>query len=163
MSRISLIAAIGKNRELGKDNKLLWKLPADMAFFKKCTAGKPVIVGRKTYDSFYIKPLPGRKNIVITRDKNYSAPGAIIVHSISDALLQAQGEDEIMIVGGASFYEQMLPRADRLYLTLVDSEIEADSWFPEYDDGTWQETLREAHKADEKNLFNFTFVILDRK
>jgi len=160
--RISLIAAIGKNRELGKDNKLLWKLPADMAFFKTNTTGKPIIVGRKTYDSFFIKPLPNRKNIVITRDANYSAPGAIVVHSVEDALRAADDVDEVMICGGASFYTQMLPRADRLYLTQVDSSPEADSWFPEYDDGSWQETMREAHGADEKNPCAYTFVILDR-
>lgn len=162
MPRISLIAAIGKNRELGKDNRLLWKLPADMAFFKRNTSGKPIIVGRKTYESFFIKPLPGRMNIVITRDDNYSAPGAIVVHSIEEALQQAKDAEEIMIVGGASFYAQMLPRADRLYLTLVESNTDADSWFPEYDVYGWQEILNEPHLADEKNPINYTFVILDR-
>ena len=160
---ISMIAAMGRNRELGLDNKLLWKLPADMRLFRETTMGKPIIVGRKTYESFGGKPLPGRKNIVITNDKNYYSEGAFIVHSADEAITAAGDVEEIMIIGGASFYEQMLSRAHRLYLTYVDADFEADSWFPEFDFNQWIETSRKDCKADEKNLFDYSFVVLERK
>ena len=160
---ISMIAAMGRNRELGLDNKLLWKLPADMKFFRETTMGKPIVVGRKTYESFGGKPLPGRKNIVITTDKNYRSEGAIVVHSINEAIIAAGDVEEIMIIGGASFYEQMLARADRLYLTYVNGEFEADSWFPEIDSAQWSEISRKDCQADEKNSFEYSFVVLERK
>ena len=160
---ISIIAAMGRNRELGLDNKLLWHLPVDMKFFRQTTMGKPILVGRKTYESFGGKPLPGRKNIVITKDKSYQSEGAVIVHSIDEAITQAGDVDEIMIIGGASFYEQTLPKVDRLYLTYVDANFEADSWFPEFDMNDWQETSRQLNKADDKNSFDCSFVVYDRK
>ena len=159
---ISIIAAMGRNRELGLDNKLLWHLPVDMKFFRQTTMGKPILVGRKTYESFGGKPLPGRKNIVITKDKNYQSDGAMIVHSIDEAIQEAGDVDEIMIIGGASFYEQTLPLADRLYLTYVDADFEADSWFPEFDVREWKETSRLLNKADDKNPFDCSFVVYDR-
>jgi len=154
---------MGRNRELGLDNKLLWHLPVDMKFFRQTTMGKPILVGRKTYESFGGKPLPGRKNIVITKDKSYQSEGAVIVHSIDEAITQAGDVDEIMIIGGASFYEQTLPKVDRLYLTYVDANFEADSWFPEFDMNDWQETSRQLNKADDKNSFDCSFVVYDRK
>jgi len=159
---ISMIAAMGQNRELGLDNKLLWKLPADMKFFRETTMGKPIIVGRKTYESFGGKPLPGRKNIVITRAADYQSEGAVVVHDINDAIEAAGDVEEIMIIGGASFYEQMLPKANRLYLTYVSGKFEADSWFPEFNQNEWKEISRQENKADEKNSFDFSFVVLDR-
>lgn len=160
---ISIIAAMGKNRELGLDNKLLWKLPVDMKFFRQTTMGKPILVGRKTYESFGGKPLPGRQNIVITRDENYQSEGADIVHNIDAALAKAGNVEEIMIIGGASFYEQTLPKADRLYLTYVDGDFEADSWFPQIDETQWKETSRVLNSADEKNPFDCSFVVYDRQ
>lgn len=154
---------MGRDRELGLDNKLLWHLPVDMKFFRQTTMGKPILVGRKTYESFGGKPLPGRKNIVITKDKSYSSDGAIIVHSIEEAIQEAGDADEIMIIGGASFYEQTLPIADRLYLTYVDANFEADSWFPEFVLDDWKETSRQLNKADEKNSFDCSFVVYDRQ
>ena len=160
---ISIIAAMGRNRELGLDNKLLWHLPVDMKFFRQTTMGKPILVGRKTYESFGGKPLPGRKNIVITNDKSYQSEGAVIVHSIDEAIQEAGDVEEIMIIGGASFYEQTLPKADRLYLTYVDANFKADSWFPEFDKNDWLETSRQLNKADEKNSFDCSFVVYDRQ
>jgi len=153
---------MGRNRELGLANQLLWKLPGDMTFFRQTTMGKPILVGRKTYESFGGKPLPGRKNIVITRDQHYQSEGAIVVHHIDEALQQAGGVDEIMIIGGASFYEQSLPLADRLYLTFVDANFKADSWFPEFNLQEWQEVSCEPHFADEKNAFDYRFVMYER-
>ena len=164
---ISIIAAMGKNREIGYQNELLWRLPNDMKFFRAMTMGKPILVGRKTFESFGGKPLPGRTNIVITQDKTYQREGALIVHSIDEALDRGKAaavpDDEIMIIGGASFYEQLLPLASRLYLTYVDGEFTADSWFPEFDESAWQITSREANNADEKNAFDHEFVVLDRR
>ncbi len=164
---ISLIAAMGKNHEIGYQNQLLWRLPNDMKFFRATTMGKPILVGRKTYESFGGKPLPGRINIVITQDDSYQSEGVTIVHSIDEALEKGKAaaglEGEVMIIGGASFYAQLLSLADRLYLTYVDGQFTADSWFPEFDENLWQVTSREAHQADEKNAFDHEFVVLDRK
>jgi len=160
---ISIIAAMGNQREIGYKNQLLWKLPNDMKFFRTTTMGKPILVGRKTFESFGGKPLPGRKNIVITKDQHYHKDGAYIVHSIDEALQMAKPADEIMIIGGANFYEQLLPIANRLYLTLVDGDFKADSWFPEIDFSQWQEIKREVHSVDDKNAFHHEFVTLDRK
>jgi len=160
---ISIIAAMGKNREIGYKNALLWKLPNDMKFFRSNTMNKPILMGRKTFESFGAKALPQRKNIVITRDPNYQSDTASIVHTIEDGLAMVANEDEIMIIGGASFYEQLLPIADRLYLTYVDGEFLADSWFPEFDASQWQESSREKHAADEKNAYDHEFVVLNRQ
>ena len=161
--KISMIAAMGDKHEIGLHNELLWHMPADMKHFRETTMGKPIIVGRKTYESFGAKPLPGRQNIVITRDPNYQGNGAEVVDSI-DAAFKAVGNiEEVMVIGGASFYEQALPMADRLYLTYVHSEFEADAWFPQFDKTEWVETSCEDHKADENNPYDYTFLILDRK
>ncbi len=159
---VSIIAAMGKQREIGYQNQLLWRLPNDMKFFRTTTMGKPILVGRKTYESFGGKPLPGRKNIVITKDTQYQAPGATVVHTVEDALAAAEPAEEIMVIGGASFYEQLLPKADRLYITYVDGEFTADSWFPAFDLSQWQVVQRELHEADEKNPYQHEFVIFDR-
>lgn len=159
---ISMIVAMGRQREIGKDNALLWRLPNDMKHFKTVTMGKPIIMGRKTYESFGAKPLPGRDNIVITRDRGYHSDGAIIVYSIDDALAAAEGAEEVMIIGGASFYEQMLPHANRLYLTVVDGDFEADAWFPQWDAGQWRETAREDCSSDERHAYDYHFVTLER-
>ena len=160
--RISLIAAMTDDRVIGIRNRLPWKLPADMRWFRRHTLGKPIVMGRKTFESFGAKPLPERLNIVITRDPAYRAEGAVVVHDI-DAALQAAGEaEEVMIIGGASFYEQMLPRAHRLYLTFVHADIQGDAWFPEFDSTAWRAIHREDHPADEKNPYPYSFVILER-
>ncbi|MFI5260549.1 MAG: dihydrofolate reductase [Candidatus Paceibacteria bacterium] len=136
--RISLIAAIGKNRELGLGGKLLWSLPDDMQHFKETTSGHPVIMGRKTWESIppRFRPLPGRVNIVVTRQAGYAAPGAIVASTIEDAraaAARAPGADEIFVIGGGELYAASLPHADRLYLTLVEAAAPADAFFPPYE------------------------------
>jgi dihydrofolate reductase len=160
---VSLIAAMAENRVIGIENKLPWKLPADMKWFREKTMGKPIVMGRKTFESFGAKPLPGRTNIIVTRDKNYQAENCIVVNSFDDALEAAHGVDEVMIIGGASFYAQTLPYADRIYLTVIHQEFEGDAWFPAYESTRWQESTRIDCKADEKNPYDYSFLILERR
>jgi len=161
--KISMIAAMTDDSVIGIENRLPWRLPNDMKWFRQHTLGKPIIMGRKTFESFGSKPLPDRTNIIISRDETYQAKDSIVVHTIEEAL-QAAGEvEEVMIIGGASFYEQMLPRADRLYLTFVHSKIDGDAWFPEVVISDWNEVERIDYDADEKNSLAHSFVILNRK
>lgn len=160
---ISLIWAMADDRVIGIENRLPWKLPADMKWFRRHTLGKPIIMGRKTFESFGARPLPERTNIVITKDAGYRADGIIVVHSIEDALKAAGDAEEVMIIGGMSFYLQMLPQADRLYMTLIHDRFEGDAWFPEFDLQEWQELSREDHLADEKNPHAYSFVTMTRK
>ena len=158
-----MIAAMTEERVIGIKNTLPWKLPNDMKWFRENTMGKPIIMGRKTFESFGAKALPGRMNIIITRDKNYQAEGGIVVHSIDEALTAAGDVEEVMIIGGASFYEQMLPKADRLYLTFVHASLKGDAWFPEINNNDWNKVEKINHKKDDKNQYPHTFLILDRK
>ncbi len=160
---ISLIWAMDENRLIGVENRLPWKLPADMKWFRRHTLGKPIIMGRKTFDSFGGRPLPERTNIVVTRDRDYSAEGAVVVYSIEEALQAAGNAEEAMIIGGASFYEQMLPRADRLYVTEVHGQFEGDAWFPEFDGEEWLEVGREESVVDEKNAYGCSFISYQRR
>jgi dihydrofolate reductase len=149
-------------RVIGCENRLPWRLPADLQHFKRLTLGKPIIMGRKTWESL---PglLPDRTHIVISANPAYRAEGCLLVHTLEQALAAAGGVEEIMIVGGANLYRQLLPRADRLYLTRVHTRVAGDAWFPDYEDGSWQESAREEHAADERNPFAYTFVTLERK
>ena len=158
-----MIAAMTEDRVIGIKNTLPWKLPNDMKWFRQNTMGKPIVMGRKTFESFGAKPLPGRTNIIITRDKSYQAEDSIVVYSIDEALKAAGDVEEVMIIGGASFYEQMLPKADRLYLTFVHAELEGDAWFPEIDNKDWNKVEKINHKSDDKNRYAHSFIILDRK
>ncbi len=160
--KLSMIAAMGENREIGLANQLLWRMPRDMQYFKQTTMGKPIIVGRKTYESFGAHPLPGRPTIVITHDANYPANGATVVTSRQAAIEATNNAEEVMVIGGASFYEQFLPDVDRLYLTYIHATFTADSWFPKLNPEEWNEVSRDNHKADEKNPYDFSFVILER-
>lgn len=159
---ISLIWAMDENRLIGVENRLPWKLPADMTWFRRHTLGKPIVMGRKTFDSFGGRPLPERTNIVVTRDKNYQAEGAVVVYSIEEAIAAAGEAEELMIIGGASFYEQMLPRADRLYITQVHGQFEGDAWFPEFSLNGWQEVGREEQSVDEKNAYACSFLTYEK-
>jgi dihydrofolate reductase len=134
-----------------------------MKWFRQHTLGKPVVMGRKTYESFGGRPLPDRHNIVVTRDSNYDAGEATVATSIEDAIQKAGDVDEIMIIGGASFYEQTLPMADRMYLTEVDAQIEGDAWFPEYNPADWDLLETCSHPLDEKNNYAMTFSVYSRK
>ena len=150
-----------RNRVIGLNNRLPWRLPADMKYFKKTTMGKPVIMGRKTYESFG-HPLPGRKNIVVTRNRLFNAEGCTVVHTIEDAL-SAAGKGEVMVIGGATLYEQLLPVADRLYVTLLDTHFEGDTYFPEIDDSDWLEISREKIKPGADIPFQYSFIIFERR
>jgi len=165
--KVSLIAAMAKDRVIGINNSLPWKLPADMQWFRKHTLGKPIIMGRKTFESFGGRSLPDRTNIIITHDKDYHVDAdVVIVHSIEEALQAAQDSDnnveEVMVIGGASFYAQMLEQADRFYITKVDGEFEGDAWFPEYEHLGWTEISRVEHAADEKNAHDCSFILLEK-
>ena len=159
---ISIIAAMAENRVIGIDNRLPWHLPGDLRWFRRHTLHKPVLMGRKTFESLP-RALPDRENIVITRDPGYAAAGARTVHSIEAALEAAGDAPEVMVIGGASFYRQMLPRADRLILTLVHASVEGDAWFPEFDWDDWRELEREDHAADEGNPYAYSFLVLERR
>jgi len=159
--KISIIAAMADNRVIGINNQLPWNLPADMKWFRQQTMGKPVLMGRKTYDSIG-RPLPKRRNIVISRDESLKIEGCEVVNSADAAFQLCTDEKEVMIIGGASFYEQTLPQADRLYLSLIHSEIKGDAWFPMIDFNQWQEVERIDHVADKVNAFDYSFLILER-
>ena len=160
---ISLIAAIGKNNELGKGNTLLWHLPADMKHFKDITTLHPVIMGRKTFESIG-KPLPNRRNIVITRNVNYKKDGVELVYSLSEALdLFPDQNEEIFIIGGAELYRQTMPVADKLYITHINAEDKnADAFFPEIIPIVWNEVSHIEHEIDEKNIYPYTFSIYEK-
>lgn len=160
--RISVIVATDQNGLIGKDNKLPWHLPADLAFFKKVTMGKPIIMGRKTFESIG-QPLPGRTNIVVTSRTDYNAEGCRIARSLDEAIEKSGQVDEIMVIGGATLYQQALGRADRIYLTLVEAKLDGDTWFPALIEAEWLETRATRCEADERNPFAHTFKILERK
>jgi dihydrofolate reductase len=160
MPKISMVAAMANNRVIGKDNKMPWHMPADLKHFKKVTMGKPVVMGRKTYDSIGML-LPGRENVIVTRDTAYQVAGATIVHSLEQAIEHLCAVEEIMIIGGSNIYTQMLEKADTLYLTFIDLDVAGDACFPDWGDG-WQESESESHLADEKNPHNYRFVTLNR-
>lgn len=162
-ARLSLIAAMADERVIGIENSLPWRLPADMKWFRQHTLGKPIIMGRKTYESFGAKPLPERVNIVVTRDKNYSSEGAVIVHDIEAAIAAAGDVAEVMVIGGASFYEQTIGLVERMYLTHVDAKIKGDAWFPKYDVQEWDVIEESKYSIDEKNSHTMCFQILSRK
>lgn len=160
--KIAIIVATDNNRLIGKDNDLPWKLSADLQYFKRVTMGKPLIMGRKTHQSIG-RPLPGRKNIIISTDSEFTAEGCVVVNSIDAALNECADVEEVMVMGGASLYEQFLPKADKLYLTQVHADLTGDTWFPEWDKAEWQEVEREDHQADEKNQFDYSFIIYEKK
>lgn len=161
MSKITLIAAHAANRCIGIDNAMPWHLPEDFAFFKAYTSGKPVVMGRKTWESLPRKPLPGRRNIVISRNTGYPAEGAEVVGSIGEALSLCAGAEEIIIMGGAQIYGQALPLATDLRLTEIDLEVGGDAFFPEFSDAQWQEASRESHTA--ANGLDYAFVHYRRR
>ena len=159
---ISLIAAMANDRVIGKDNKMPWHLPADLAHFKKITLGKPIIMGRNTFESIG-RALPGRKNIVVSRNQNFNDEGVFCVSSLTKAIEIAGNVEEIIIMGGGNIYQQMLPLADRLYLTLIDLQIAGDTNFPDYNQQEWQQISKTFRKSDEKNKHDLNFVTLERK
>ncbi|MFQ3229323.1 dihydrofolate reductase [Reinekea sp.] len=166
--RVSMIWAMAENNVIGRDNKLPWHLPNDLKYFKQITTGKPVIMGRKTYDSIG-RPLPNRTNIVITRDTRFNAEGVKVVNSLDDAIELAEAtclvnaQEEVIVMGGAEIYKLCLPRADRLYVTLVHAEVEGDAYFPAIDLSHYREVKREFFDKDGPNPFDYSFCVFDRE
>ncbi len=163
---ISLIAAMGKNRVIGNKGKLPWHMPADMKYYKDKTKGKTIIMGRKTFESMGKMPLPNRANIIITHNEDFKAEGAVVVHSAEEALKEAEKinpNQELMVIGGSEIYKEFLPRANRIYLTIIEGEFKGDAFFPEYDITEWKEVSYEEHERDAKNPYDYRFVVLERK
>jgi len=158
---ISIIVAMAENRVIGNDNALPWRLPADLKHFKAMTVGKPIIMGRKTWESLPGR-LPDRIHIIITANPDYVADGCVVVRSLEAALEAAGDVPEVMIVGGTMLYQQALPLADRIYLTLVETQVEGDARFPEFDPGQWQEIERQRHPSDDRNPYAYSFLTLSR-
>lgn len=159
---VSIIAAMDRNRLIGNKNQLPWHLPADLAHFKRVTMGKPVIMGRKTFESIG-RPLPGRANIVLTGSADFCAEGVLVASTPEQALEHAAGAEEAMVIGGSMIYQLFLPRADRLYLTYVEASHEGDAWFPDFELEEWRVIASEEHAADEKNPCAYSFVTYERK
>ena len=162
--RISFVVAMDENRLIGRDGGLPWRLPDDMRWFRGHTVGKPCIMGRKTYESLpdRFRPLPDRTNIVLTRDRDYAAPGATVVNSLAEALAAAGDAPEIMIVGGGQLFSELMPTADRLYLTLVGANESGDVYFPSFEPGEWVESFCREHPVDDRHPYAFTWQIVDR-
>jgi dihydrofolate reductase len=158
---VSLVVAMSENRVIGRDNSMPWHLPADLGHFKTLTLGKPIIMGRKTYESIG-RPLPGRQNIVLTRDATFQAPGCDLCASLEEAFELAGDAPEVMIIGGGALYEALLDTADMIYLTEIHADIQGDTWFPEINSSNWTEVSREPHAADERNSLDYSFVTLER-
>jgi dihydrofolate reductase len=158
---ISLIVAMSRNRVIGRDNRLPWRLPADLRRFQHLTMGHCLIMGRKTYESIG-RPLPGRTIIVLTRQANYAPPGVLVAHTLEEALALARGE-EVFIAGGAHVYQQAVALADRLYLTLIEEDIAGDASFPPLDESEWQLVSDQPHDADATNPYPYRFLVYERK
>lgn len=164
--KLAFVVAMGDNRAIGKDGGMPWHMPADLAHFKRVTMGKPMLMGRKTFESIG-KALPGRDSIVITRDTEWRADGVVVANDLKSGLQKAataakvRGADEIAVIGGASIYEALMDRADVLYVTELKSRFDADTYFPSMGFG-WEEVSRESHSADEKNPVGYDFVVLAR-
>ena len=159
--KISIVVAMASNRVIGLNNTMPWHLSADLQNFKKITMGKPILMGRRTFESIG-RPLPGRKNIIVSRNKDYKQQGCLVYNSIDEALENCRDEEEIMIVGGACFYETMLPVADRIYLTQIHKHFEGDTFFPEFDSSLWREIERMDFNDDQNVAFDYSFITLEK-
>jgi len=163
--KISMIAAVAQDRVIGKDNQMPWHMPADLAHFKRITLGKPVLMGRKTFESIG-RPLPGRRNLVISRNPEYRVDGVEVIDSVKAALeLLSHDEavEELMVIGGGHLFEQLLPKAERLYLTQIELEVEGDAHFPVLDHTDWELLEEESHLADERNAYPYRFETWQRR
>ena len=153
---------MSRNRVIGRDNRLPWRLPADLAYFKRVTMGHPVIMGRRTWESIG-RPLPGRQNIVVSRNRDYSAPGATVVGSLDAAWRAAGAVEEACVIGGTSLFAEALPEADRIHLTEVEAEVEGDTYFPPFDRSQWVEREVARQARDERHEYPFRIVLLERR
>ena len=165
---LALICAMAENRTIGRNNSLPWRLPEDLKYFKRTTMGKSIIMGRKTWESIG-RPLPGRTNIVISRDSNYEAEGAKVVNSLgadinfAENLAATDGSKEAFIIGGAGLYKEALPLAERFYLTRVHAEVEGDIFLAEFNEDEWEEVSREYFRKSETNPYDYTICLLQRQ
>lgn len=165
--KLAMIAAVAENNAIGINNKLPWYLPGDLRYFKAVTMGKPIIMGRKTFDSLR-KPLPGRTNIVLTRDREYQREGISVVYSLKEAIALAEdialinGHEEVMVIGGEQIYREALPVAGRLYLTRVHRRFEGDAFFPALEPSEWKETVREDRVVEGDEALAYSYLVLDR-
>jgi dihydrofolate reductase len=159
---ISLIVAMAQNGVIGRGNGLPWRLPADLQRFREFTLGKPILMGRRTFESIG-RPLPGRTNLVLTRDRHWTAAGVIVVHSLEQALLEARGCAELVAIGGAQIYRLLLPLARRIYLTHVHADVPGDTYFPAFDAAQWDDVECRTHPADARHAYPVTFVTLERR
>lgn len=160
--RLSIIAALAENGIIGKDNALPWRLPADLKRFRRLTTGRAVIMGRRNYESIG-RPLPERRNIVVTRQPGYTAPGCTVVSSLDAALAAGCGDTETFVIGGAEIYAQTLHLAERFYLTRVHADVAGDTVFPTFDATAWREISRERHEADAQHAYAYSFITLERR
>lgn len=160
--RRSLVVAVARNGVIGRDNALPWRLPADLAHFRKLTMGRPIVMGRKTFESIG-KALAGRKNIVVTRKQGFVAPGCVVVGSLDEAWSAAEGADEVCVIGGTTLFEETLPSADVIHLTEVDADVEGDTFFPRFDRAKWHEKEIARQPADERHAYPLRFLELTRK
>ncbi|GAB2765921.1 dihydrofolate reductase [Salinimicrobium soli] len=161
MAKVTMIAAAGENNELGKDQDLVWHLPDDFKRFKQLTTGHHIIMGRKTFETFP-KPLPNRTHIVITRQKDYKKDGAVVAHSLKEALELAGDDPQPFIIGGGEIYKMALPSADKIELTRVHGTFEADAYFPEFNEKNWKLLESEYHPQDQKHAYSFTYLTYER-
>ncbi|ALC90190.1 dihydrofolate reductase [Bacillus sp. FJAT-18017] len=160
---ISFMWAMDENRVIGRDNKLPWHLPEDLKFFKRTTMGHPIAMGRKTFESIG-KPLPGRENIIITRNRDYTFEGCTVVHSVKEFLDYCRTkEEEVFVIGGAEIFKELFPYADKLYLTMIHAQFEGDTYFPIFRPNEWELDSREKGLRDEKNPYDYEFLIYKRK
>lgn len=160
---ISIIVAVSEDMGIGRNNDLLWHIPEDLKRFRKLTYGKSIIMGKKTWESLPRKPLPGRKNIVITDNRDDCFESSVTAYSIADALSKCSKDDEVFVIGGGSIYRQFMPFADRLYITHVHKKAEADIYFPAIDPSVWEVIEKEEFLSDSKNLIHYTYIIYERK
>ena len=160
--QLSIIVAMNKSQIIGKDGILPWHISSDLKNFKKITMGKPILMGRKTHESIG-KPLPGRENFILTKNKKYFSEGCIVKNTIDEALLYCEKVPEVMIIGGATLYEQTLNKVEKLYITEVIANVDGNIFFPEYDRSQWLEISRDSFKADENNEYDHCFTVLKRK
>ncbi len=160
-SRVSIIAAMAKNRVIGSGGAIPWHLPNELQLFKRVTVGHHIIMGRKTYESIG-RLLPGRATVIVTRQPGYRAPGARVVHSLEEAIAACNGDDEVFVIGGGELYRAALPLADRIYLTTVDAEPAGDTYMPEFDLAEWQEISAQSFGADDRHRYGYRFAVYDR-
>lgn len=159
---ISFIVAMDEHHLIGANRRLPWHLSADLKYFRRMTMGKPMLMGRSTHEAIG-RSLPGRHNIVVTHNPDYKALGCTVVHTVEAGLQTVVEAEEVMVIGGASLYQQLLPQAQRIYLTLVEGEFQGDTWFPAFDPGAWTEVWREDHVLNSQNSYPYSFIRLERK